>query len=310
MTRGRRLVQDFLLPALEDKKYGKLLEWIDRDKQVFGLVWSHKNASNWTFSDTIVFQDWDKLKGHYRPEVKGYFMQAKQRFRAALYKLDSVKKINVKHKHLNVYQLVDGKSEEKKKRGCEILGRSKRIIKKEENQRSIPTSVIRKNTSYIAKQSEEDSTHPSSPVNSSRSNMSEPDLTKKEMDKCYHEYMANQRRQALIHNTAKEMHHEKETSPSTSENVHNSSVLPKNLVTQETPLLAKQANLAYCPASQSPEISSEHWESPDVFVVETHNESAVYEKDDILDYVMNADTVSDGALNLSLKADDSEALSS
>lgn len=57
MTRiGRRLIEDFLLPALNDEKYGDLLKWIDRDKRYFSIRWSHKNAAKWTLADTAVFQ--------------------------------------------------------------------------------------------------------------------------------------------------------------------------------------------------------------------------------------------------------------
>ncbi|GFU18505.1 IRF tryptophan pentad repeat domain-containing protein [Nephila pilipes] len=268
MEGKKRLVQDFLIPALDSRKYGEYLEWVDHEQKIFRLLWNHKNGADWNENDAVVFVEWDKLKNRYKPGDVAYFMQSKQRFRAALHKLDNIREIKMGQKKIRVYQIVDGKSDEKKKRAREILGRSKKIIKKEVNQRSIPTSVIRKNTSYIAKQSEEDSmhsSHPSSPGNSPGSNMSEADL-KEEMDKCYREHMAYQMRDYLLHNTTKVMHHERETSPSISENVHGSSGLPKNTVTRDTPLLAEQSNLMFSP---------EYSESPDFFVAPTHYKWAV-----------------------------------
>lgn len=57
MTRkGRRLVEDFLLPSLHEGKYGDLLKWEDQIKGHFSIRWSHKNAAKWTLEDTLVFQ--------------------------------------------------------------------------------------------------------------------------------------------------------------------------------------------------------------------------------------------------------------
>ena len=58
------------------------------------------------------YQDWDKLKGRYRPEQKGYFMQAKQRFRAALYKLSTVEQLSSPDKHVKHYRLCLNKKNE------------------------------------------------------------------------------------------------------------------------------------------------------------------------------------------------------
>lgn len=147
MRAGRRLVEDFLLPALNDQRYGDLLKWEDKEKLHFSIRWSHKNAAKWSLSDTQVFQDWDRMKGHFHPEVKGYYMQAKQRFRAALYKLNTVKKLKSEDKHVKKYQLVDKYQfmlENSKKRQEKQIAYGT-VLKEpviDESQKFIPTAVI------------------------------------------------------------------------------------------------------------------------------------------------------------------------
>lgn len=146
MRAGRRLVEDFLLPALNDQRYGDLLKWEDKEKLHFSIRWSHKNAAKWSLDDTQVFQDWDRMKGHFHPEVKGYYMQAKQRFRAALYKLNTVKKLKSEDKHVKKYQLVDKyqfmleNPKKRQEKHSEYGGLMKDSL--DEIQKCIPTAVI------------------------------------------------------------------------------------------------------------------------------------------------------------------------
>ncbi|GFY72543.1 IRF tryptophan pentad repeat domain-containing protein [Trichonephila inaurata madagascariensis] len=308
---GRRLVEDFLVPALNSEKYGDLLKWLNKEEKIFSIKWSHKNASNWQHHDTIVFQDWDKLKGHFRPERKGYYMQAKQRFRAALYKLDTVKRLEPLDKSQNVYQLIDSKKDEKKKRGYESTNRPKRTSKKE-NQRSIPTSVIKKNTSYIAKSNEYSkvTTHtvPSS-VSTSRGNKSRQDQREKEMKKCYDEYMSVQRKQRLLNTTriGTPNHEREEMSPISK--VHDLPVLQNNSVTRETPIVKQIIPVYY----QKQPDSQKRFESPLVFVASTFIDCVPKseEVDGVMKYWQDCEVKynSNYALNLSRKSDDSDSLS-
>ncbi|GFR01757.1 IRF tryptophan pentad repeat domain-containing protein [Trichonephila clavata] len=309
---GRRLVDDFLVPALEDQRYGDLLKWLDKENRIFKIGWSHKNGSHWRHQHTIVFQDWDKLKGHYRPELKGYFMQAKQRFRAALYKLETVKKLEQEDKSENIYQIVDSKKDEKKKRGYESTSRPKRTSKKE-NQRSIPTSVIRKNTSYIAKSNEYSkvSTHtvPSS-VSSSKEDISRLDQKEKELKKCYDEYMSAQSKQMLLNTSYTGRHNQEREEISPVSKMHDSPVLQNNSVTQEIPPIVQQAINVHYPRQL--DASRKRFESPQIIVASTHNECAPVSEveDDVLKLIVEYDIkYPNCALNLSRKSDDSDSLS-
>ncbi|KAG8190387.1 hypothetical protein JTE90_022030 [Oedothorax gibbosus] len=318
MTRiGRRLIEDFLLPALNDQRYGELLKWVDRDKRHFSIRWSHKNAAKWTLADTAVFQDWDKLKGHYRPEIKGYYMQAKQRFRAALYKLSSVRKLPCEDKHVKKYQLMmDG---DKRREIMQIRPK----IKKEENQRSIPTSVIRKNTSYIEKlpvkavykmedlDLEDDlSPIPPSPTSSERSSSSD---DQEEMKTVFFQYMLaqkNQRQNGYTSDDNTGNQYESCTKGDVLRESNGVSLRIPHVPIQQVPVYSGSVKSFY-------DSSQKRYESPRVLLVKTYNDLSEDEpptavKEEPIDHYETECPISnppDIALNLSIKSDDSETLS-
>lgn len=85
--KGPRMMQDFLLPHLDDGTFGNRLKWVDRDNGIFQIGWYHKSAAQWTNDDCVVFLEWDKLKKRPVAQSPHYWMEAKQRFRAALGKV-------------------------------------------------------------------------------------------------------------------------------------------------------------------------------------------------------------------------------
>ncbi|KAL1474753.1 hypothetical protein MTO96_037750 [Rhipicephalus appendiculatus] len=85
--KGPRLMQDFLIPHLDSATFGDRLKWVDRDQGIFQIGWYHKNAAQWTNDDCVVFLEWDKLKKRPVAHSPHYWMEAKQRFRAALGKV-------------------------------------------------------------------------------------------------------------------------------------------------------------------------------------------------------------------------------
>lgn len=85
--KGPRLMQDFLLPHLDSGTFGERLQWIDRPKGIFQIGWYHKSAAQWTNDDCVVFLEWDRLKKRPVAHSPQYWMEAKQRFRAALGKV-------------------------------------------------------------------------------------------------------------------------------------------------------------------------------------------------------------------------------
>ncbi|CAN8004954.1 unnamed protein product [Ixodes pacificus] len=85
--KGPRMMQDFLLPHLDRGTFGERLQWLDRANGVFQIGWYHKNAAQWTKDDCVVFLEWDRLKKRPVAQNPHYWMEAKQRFRAALGKV-------------------------------------------------------------------------------------------------------------------------------------------------------------------------------------------------------------------------------
>lgn len=50
-----KLVEHFLVPALDNGMYGPLLEWEDEQKATFRIRWTHKARSTWEKSELRVF---------------------------------------------------------------------------------------------------------------------------------------------------------------------------------------------------------------------------------------------------------------
>ncbi|KAF8770540.1 hypothetical protein HNY73_018052 [Argiope bruennichi] len=114
---GIRLIQDFIIPALDQGTYGDLLKW-DSRPGVFMIKWTHKARSSWSEEDSRVFikmksQEysemnennlneklyntrkvncfaWDTLKGRPIPRKHQEFVDSKQRLRAALRNLKNI----------------------------------------------------------------------------------------------------------------------------------------------------------------------------------------------------------------------------
>ncbi|KAG8175922.1 hypothetical protein JTE90_015025 [Oedothorax gibbosus] len=124
------LMRDFVLPALNDQRYGDVFRWLNPKKEQFVLRWRYLRFAdnpNWIPAEAAIFQDWDEMKG--RPE-KNSIMTAKQRFLAALKRQKSLKIVP--------------------SQGDKIF----EIVKNEEvycTQTSIPTPVICINPHYVPK---------------------------------------------------------------------------------------------------------------------------------------------------------------
>ncbi|KFM70490.1 hypothetical protein X975_12989, partial [Stegodyphus mimosarum] len=62
MKKGPKFITDFLIPSLDEEKFGSRLQWVNREKAEFQLKWNHKSASYWSEYDVEVFIEWDKKK--------------------------------------------------------------------------------------------------------------------------------------------------------------------------------------------------------------------------------------------------------
>lgn len=107
------IIEDFIIPSLENRKYGRLLEWIDEEEGIFQVFWSHKSCSKWHEEEFAVFIDWSLAKGKNQMKAN-FYTDSKGRFRSALYKLKSkvicLKSLDKKYRR---YQLKDYKKNNK-----------------------------------------------------------------------------------------------------------------------------------------------------------------------------------------------------
>lgn len=50
------LVHDFLIPALEDGRYGERLAWVDRENRIFRVSWIHQSTKYYSEEDGALFK--------------------------------------------------------------------------------------------------------------------------------------------------------------------------------------------------------------------------------------------------------------
>ncbi|GIY10644.1 IRF tryptophan pentad repeat domain-containing protein [Caerostris darwini] len=92
-----RLLQDFLIPHLNNKTFGAKLYWTDASEGKFRILWKHQSSSRFEAEDSAVYREWAIKKGLWDPRNPRAPTIAKQRFRAALLKLRHVTILRKEH---------------------------------------------------------------------------------------------------------------------------------------------------------------------------------------------------------------------
>lgn len=98
------LVQDFLIPCLEDERYGRDLVWMNRRKGIFRINWVHQGSRAWSTDQGAVFKDWVHIKSGWQKDDPSGMVKAKQRVRAAFLKSPHLKRI-YKCNQYRIYQI-------------------------------------------------------------------------------------------------------------------------------------------------------------------------------------------------------------
>ncbi|XP_067133928.1 interferon regulatory factor 8-like [Centruroides vittatus] len=81
-----RMIQDFIIPHLRKKTFGKLLEWENEAEGIFKLFWKHQSSSDWKEEHCRVFVEWSVMKENYDENDANKYTKAKDRFRNAFNK--------------------------------------------------------------------------------------------------------------------------------------------------------------------------------------------------------------------------------
>ena len=50
-----KFVSEYLIPNLNNKRFGDRLKWLDENKQIFQIDWPHKAGPQWTEKGAEVF---------------------------------------------------------------------------------------------------------------------------------------------------------------------------------------------------------------------------------------------------------------
>ncbi|XP_029835631.2 uncharacterized protein LOC115319748 isoform X4 [Ixodes scapularis] len=130
------LVQDFLIPCLEDERYGRDLVWMKRQKGIFCINWMHQGSRAWSKDQGAVFKDWVHIKSGWQKDDPLGMVKAKQRIRAAFSKSPHLKCI-YKCNRYRIYQIRHIKELLKSTRQTE------RSLKKKKKKRHSPGRLYR-----------------------------------------------------------------------------------------------------------------------------------------------------------------------
>ncbi|KAL1473321.1 hypothetical protein MTO96_003868 [Rhipicephalus appendiculatus] len=84
------LLEDFLVPKLDEEFYGKDLEWVDRSRGKFFISWKHLGSKSFNREGPNVFRDWSVMKGTWDDQVPSALSDAKHRVRDAFHKLPDI----------------------------------------------------------------------------------------------------------------------------------------------------------------------------------------------------------------------------
>ena len=104
-TKKFRMIENFILPALNCGKYGRLLQWENKEAGIFSVYYKHLNDGSWNAEDFRVFTDYQKIKNRTISEDISY-SKSKRRFKTSLDDVRYVKQIKSFYRNVQRYQLM------------------------------------------------------------------------------------------------------------------------------------------------------------------------------------------------------------
>ena len=62
-TRRKLRLDEFLLQNLDYAPAGRVIEWVDRNKGIFKILWTHQSSGAFTNEDAALFRYWALARG-------------------------------------------------------------------------------------------------------------------------------------------------------------------------------------------------------------------------------------------------------
>lgn len=93
-SRRKLRLEEFLRQNLDEAPAGRVIEWVDRAKGIFRILWTHQSSGAFTHDDAALFRYWALARG--KPSNLSS-VELKQSLRMALNKSPSVERIEMTH---------------------------------------------------------------------------------------------------------------------------------------------------------------------------------------------------------------------
>nr|UYS98168.1 interferon regulatory factor [Penaeus monodon] len=108
-SRRKLRLEEFLRQNLDEAPAGRVIEWVDRAKGIFRILWTHQSSGAFTHDDAALFRYWALARG--KPANLSS-VELKQSLRMALNKSPSVERIEMTHDEYRYFRFTAWSSAE------------------------------------------------------------------------------------------------------------------------------------------------------------------------------------------------------
>nr|BAW35381.1 interferon regulatory factor [Penaeus japonicus] len=114
-SRRKLRLEEFLRQNLDEAPARRVIEWVDRAKGVFRILWTHQSSGAFTHDDAALFRYWALARG--KPANLSS-VELKQSLRMALNKSPSVERIDMTHDEYRYFRFTTWSSAESPSRSA------------------------------------------------------------------------------------------------------------------------------------------------------------------------------------------------
>ncbi|MPC16637.1 Interferon regulatory factor 8 [Portunus trituberculatus] len=109
-TRRKLRLEEFLRQNLDQAPATRVIQWVNRDKGVFRILWTHQSSGAFTQQDAALFRYWALARG--KPATQSS-VELKQSLRMALNKSPSVDRLSIANDEYRYFRFTDWENRKK-----------------------------------------------------------------------------------------------------------------------------------------------------------------------------------------------------
>lgn len=103
-TRRKLRLEEFLRQNLDQAPARRVIQWVDRERGIFRILWTHQSSGAFTQDDAALFRYWALARGK---AANLSSVELKQSLRMALNKSPSVERMNATHDEYRYFRFTD-----------------------------------------------------------------------------------------------------------------------------------------------------------------------------------------------------------